>query len=350
MQTTSRIPTPQPDPWKDFFDVYLDLGHALQAEIARDPQMTDTAQQLGEFLHSIRAENDPRSGKCRDIVHEVIKRFRNKSKQILYQEPSYFDNELLLFPSIALDVATLWRERPLYRNGLWQWIEQLYIIGNVCLHPNRKDQFLQAVRQLKQAKNGVPPIAVEGADDGTAPVEEENMDAVVDQMAQMFGMGENPAMKGFMAKMARSLHGKMANAENPMGMLQAVISGDLSALGDLQQEMEKDITAAVESGEVSEADFAKSREGMIQRFGGMDGLMQMAQGMGLQVPGNDPDVAAQYQIQASQAPQAPQASQASQAPRAPAKQQSQRAKQAPKQAAAAVKGNKKPSQAPQKKK
>lgn len=295
-------PSPQPDPWKDFFDVYLDLGHALHAEISRDPQLTELSAQLHTFLQQIRLENNPHSEKCREIVHEVIKRFRNKSKQILFQDSHYFDEELLLFPSIGIDVAHLWRERPLYRNGLWQWIEQLYIIGNVCLHPNRKDQFLQAVRQLKHARNGGPIMQ---APEPNEPAEED-MDGVVDQMAQMFGMADNPAMKGFMTKMAKSLHGKMANAENPMGLLQSIVSGDLSALGDVQQEMEKEITAAVEAGEVSEADFERSRDGMMQQFGGMDGLMQMAQGMGLQVPGQPggQDMAAQYQNQSARPPQA----------------------------------------------
>jgi hypothetical protein len=268
-----------PNPWKDFFEVYLDLGYALHAEIARDPQLAEVSAQLQTFLQKIRDENDPNSEASRTIVHEVIQRFRNKSKQILFQESSYFDEELLLFPSIQLDVAQLWRDRPLYRTGLWQWIEQLYVIGNVCLHPNRKDKFLQAVRELKAAKNGVPPP--QQNEEGPT---EENMDQVVDQMASMFGMDQNPAMKQMMAKMAKSLHGKMANNDNPMAMLQSIVSGDLSSLGDLQQEIETDITASIEKGELSEADFQRSRDGMMQKFGGMDGLMQMAQGMGLQVP------------------------------------------------------------------
>jgi hypothetical protein len=274
-------PRQQPNPWKDFFETYLDLGYALHAEIARDPQLTETSAQLQTFLHKIRDENDPMCESSRTIVHEVIQRFRNKSKQILYQDPSYFDEELFLFPSIQLDVAQLWRERPLYRNGLWQWIEQLYVIGNVCLHPNRKDKFLQAVRELKASRNNaLVPVSQPQEDGG----EEENMDQVVDQMASMFGMDANPAMKQMMSKMAKSLHGKMSSTDNPMEMLQSIVSGDLSSLGDLQQEMETDITNSIQSGQLTEADFQRSRDGMMQKFGGMEGLMQMAQGMGLQVP------------------------------------------------------------------
>lgn len=279
---------PQTDPWKDFFEVYLDLGHAIQAEIARDPLMAVQAAELELFLKQIRHENNPTSTNSKEIVHEVIKRFRGNSRQILLRESKYFDNELFLFPGVSVDVAELWRNRPLYRDGLWQWIEHCYIIGNVCLHPNRKDVFLNAVKQLKATARGQPIVE--------QPQQEENMDSVVDQMAAMFGMDSNPAMKGVMAKMAKKLHGTMSGAENPMALLQSIVSGDLSALGDLEQEIQQDIEKSIEKGELSEADFEKSREGMMQQFGGMEGLMQMAQGMGIQAPntGQPADYAAQY--------------------------------------------------------
>jgi hypothetical protein len=284
----------QPNPWKDFFHAYLDLGYALQSEIARDVEMSDQSAKLLSFLREISeqidcaggAEADPKSttDRCRQIVHEVIARFRNKSKQIIFQDVSFFDEELMLFPSIDLDVAKLWRERPLYRTSLWHHIEQLYIIGNVCLHPNRKDQFLQAVKQLKAQAKPQGQAVDEGVAVAVAPEEEEeeDMDTVVNTMASMFGMDQNPAMKRMMAKMAKSLHGTMSSSENPMAMLQSIVSGDLSALGNLQEEMEKDISASIESGELTEADFAKSRDGMMQKVGGMDKLMQMAQEIGLQ--------------------------------------------------------------------
>lgn len=274
----------QPNPWRDFFGAYLDLGYALQAELARDVSLADKSAQLQGLLQRIRDEQDPAQSEfCRGIVHEVIMRFRNKSKQILLQDSSYFDEQLLLFPTIDLDVAALWRDRPLYRNGLWKWIEQLYVIGNVCLHPNRKDKFLKAVKELKASARGVAtasPEAEEEQEQGP-----QDMDAVIDTMAGMFGMDQNPAMKRMMAKMAKSLHGSMSQAEDPMALVQQLVSGDMSMLGDLQGEMEKDITKSIESGELTEADFVRSREGMMNKFGGMSGLMQMAQGMGIQVPG-----------------------------------------------------------------
>jgi hypothetical protein len=269
---------PQPDPWADFFGVYLDLGYALHGEIQRDPSLTESAQQLEEFLQKVR-EGDPHSEWHRGIVYEVIKRFRGKSKDILFQEPSYFEEELKLFPGIdGIDIAKLWRERPLYRNGLWQWVEQLFVIGNVCLHPNRKHKFLKVVRQLKQMKQGITEAPEE---------EEEDISGVVQGMAEMFGMGDNPAMGELMTDLAKHMHQTMSTSENPMGLLQSMISGDMGCLGDLEQRMQQKIAHKMETGELTEADFERQREGMLQNFGGMEGLMQMANGLGLEVPNGE---------------------------------------------------------------
>lgn len=318
-------PQPQPNPWQDFFNVYLDLGYMLHAEIARDPASKESADALEHFLTGIREDANPRSDKCRAIVHEVIKQFRGKSREIIFQEPSYFDTELHLFPGVdGVDIAALWRSHPLYRNGLWQYIEQLYVIGNVCLHPNRKNDFLQAVRKLKGLRN---PELVQPDDEEEE--EEEDMDAIIENMAGQFGMGDNPAMKQLMGTMARSLHGTMTQSDNPMGLLQSILSGDMSALGGLEAQMTQEIESKLESGELTEADFQQSRDGMMNQFGGMQGLMGMAQGLGLQVPGNEnPDMAAQYATQAGgQAPQQPQPRQAQQTTaQAPKKKKKSRTK------------------------
>lgn len=272
---------PPPDPWADFFGVYLDLGYALHQEFARagDGEGTsEAATQLEAFLQQIRS-GDPHSEWHRNIVHEVIKRFRGKSKEILWQDPSYFDEPLLLFPGVdGIDIAKLWQEHQLYRNALWQWVEQLFVIGNVCLHPNRKDKFLQIVKQLKEMKSGEP------ASMQPEQEEEEDLDGVVQGMAQMFGMGDNPAMMEIMTDLTKHMHTTMTQSANPMELLQSMISGDMSALGDLDQRIQSKIATKLESGELTEEDFERQSQGMMQNFGGMEGLMQMAGGLGLQVP------------------------------------------------------------------
>lgn len=256
----------------------------LHAEMARDAANAEAASNLEHFLTKVREDPDPHSSACRAIVHEVIKQFRGKSREIIFQDARYFDEPLHVFPGVAgVDVAELWRNHPLYRNGLWQYIEQLYVIGNVCLHPNRKNDFLQAVRKLKSLRNNSDAGGAAAAEDEEPP-QEEDMDAVIENMAGMFGMEGNPAMKQLMGTMARNLHGTMSQSANPMGMLQSLLSGDMSVLGGLEEQMTKEIEEKMEAGELSEADFQQTRQGMMQQFGGMEGLMGMAQGLGLQVP------------------------------------------------------------------
>ena len=120
----------QPNPWNDFFQVYLDLVYALHAEINKS--LPNEAKVLEELLQKIRSQDEACTEFNRSIVHDVIKSFKNKSKQILLQDSSYFDDELQLFPSTGIDIAKMWRDHPMFRQSIWQWVEQLYIIGNVC--------------------------------------------------------------------------------------------------------------------------------------------------------------------------------------------------------------------------
>ena len=270
------------NPWSDFFNVYLDLGYALHGHIAA--KSPETAKELDDLLKAIREHSNDEevSDFNRSIVHAVVAQFRGKSRDILYQNPEYFNQPLFLFPAgqgfIDVNVAEVWRQNKLFQQGLWQYIEQLYVIGNVCLHPNRKDKFLKIVRQLKREAN---PAA-------GPPEDEEDIAGVVQGISQMMGLGDNPAMGELMTDLAKQMHQTMSQTDDPMALLQSMMSGDMSALGDMQQSFERKITAKIETGELSEADFQQSREGMAANFGGMEGLMQLASGLGLQAPPQQP--------------------------------------------------------------
>lgn len=263
------------NPWSDFFNVYVELALALRGEL---PQDSPTLTQLDAFLNKVK-QGTSEDQEHKAIVHEVIARFRGKSKAILLQEPEYFNESLLLFPGIdSLDIAQLWIKHPLYRNGLWAWIEQIYIIGNVCLHPNRKDKFLQIVRQIKASKPG-STISAEAPESD----EPENIGEVVDGIANMMGVGDNPVMKEMFGEVAQHMQSIMTSNANPMELIQAMLNGDTSMLGGLEQRMQAKMAQKIQSGELTEADLARQREGMLQNFGGMNGIMQMASGLGLNV-------------------------------------------------------------------
>lgn len=261
------------NPWNDFFVVYIELAEALRDETARDPTSTEIIRDFDLFIVQLKG-GDAQDTWHRDIVHKVIQQFRGKSKAIIFQEPSYFDETLFLFPGVeGIDISKLWHEHPVYRQGLWAWIEQLFIIGNVCLHPNRKDKFLQTVKQLRASKPGATPIEEEE--------EEENLDEVIEGIAGMFGVEQNNPMFGMMSKLAGRMKTTMESTDNPMALLQQMMSGDMSVLGNMQEEFQTEIEQKIASGEMTEEQLQAQRDGMVQNFGGMDGLMQMAGQLGL---------------------------------------------------------------------
>jgi hypothetical protein len=292
----SRTTTGQADPWADFFKLYSEFASSFKDEFSREPELAPIVKGLADVVTKS-VEGTPRDDWHRNTVHEVIKQFRSKSQAILFQEASFFDEPLLLFPEIQeFDVAKLWRERAMFRNGLWHWIEQLYVVGNVCLHPNRKDQFLKAVRQLKATKMGLEI----GEDDEDGP---EDISGVIDGISNMFGVGDNAVMKDMFGELAQTMHQTMKNTANPMDLLQQMLSGDMSALGDLDQRMEQKIAQKIESGEITQEELQRQREGMLQNFGGLEGIAGMASNLGLNTQGMQ--VGKQQQAPPAQAPAPP---------------------------------------------
>lgn len=282
------------NPWKDFFGVYIELAEALRGETARDPTSPpEIIKDFDVFIVRLK-EGDTEDAWHRDIVHKVIDQFRGKSKSIIFQDPSYFDETLYLFPGVeGIDISKLWHEHPVYRQGLWAWIEQLFIIGNVCLHPNRKDKFLQTVKQLRASKPGAIPIVEE---------EEENLDEVIEGIAGMFGVDQSNPMYGMMSKLAGRMKTTMETTDNPMALLQQMMSGDMSVLGNMQEEFQTEIEQKIASGEMTEEQLQAQRDGMVQNFGGMDGLMQMAGQLGLNTGAMQPQPAKAAKIAPKIAP------------------------------------------------
>jgi hypothetical protein len=265
------------NPWDDFFHVYVEFATAVRGESNDQQQVA----KLDELLTHIKNGNS-QDELHKAIVHDVIEKFKGKSQQIIWQDPQYFNEPLQLFYHVDIDIAELWHRHPLYRGGIWGWVEQIYIIGNVCLHPNRKDRFLQAVKELKRSKPGNEQD--EGLIDGDEI--EDNLDGVINGITQMFGMGDNPAMKEMMSEVAQQMHNTMKNTNNPMALIQSMLSGDTSCLGDLEQRMQAKMQQKIQNGEITTEELERQQATLMNQFGGLQGIGRMAQQMGVQLPEN----------------------------------------------------------------
>ena len=270
------------DPWKDFLQFYIELASAIQSEIQ--------SPELEAHLATVMKLNPK---ELRPLVKFVCDQFDGHSKAILFRLPEFFESKSLkIFQSVDFDLSEQWKARPMWRQSIWEWVERLFVIGNVCLHPNRKDKFLQAVRKLKMQQQQ------REVDDSLGhPDEEEDIQGVVDGMAQMFGLPPESPMNEFMSDLAVHMQQKMTQSDNPMALLQSMMNGDMSVLDDVNEKIQAKIEAKIESGELTEEDFQRQQEGMMQNFGGISGLMQMANGLGLQTDG-----AAEQLAQAEQQP------------------------------------------------
>lgn len=266
------------DPWKDFLQFYIELASAIQSEIQ--------SPELQTHLDSVMQLNPK---ELRPLVKFVCDQFDGHSKAILFRLPEFFETQSLkIFQSVDFDLSEQWKARPMWRKSIWEWVERLFVIGNVCLHPNRKDKFLQAVRKLKMQQQQREVDESLGQ-----PDEEEDVEGVVNGMAQMFGLPPDSPMNEFMSDLAIHMQQKMTQSDNPMALLQSMMNGDMSVLDDVNEKIQAKIEAKIESGELTEEDFQRQQEGMMQNFGGISGLMQMASNLGLETDGVEVEQPAQ---------------------------------------------------------
>lgn len=279
--------------WNKFFDIYCELGNTICFELG---DADENKIKFLKFLADLKIV-DKANEQHQTIVNFVVKCFSGKSKQILFQDPAFFTNDLFLFESFNINIAKVWNENENSRIGLWEWIKQLYVVGNICLHPKRKNKFLKVVQQLEKEQMDNNSVGVVdnfvGVEVGGGDVSDgdggDEISKVVQNMTQMFGMEDNPAMSELMTDITKHMHKTMSNCNDPMELLQNMLSGDMSVLGDVQEKMEAKITAKLATGELTEEDFNKQQEGMLANFGGLAGLEQMASGLGLKFGFNEKD-------------------------------------------------------------
>jgi hypothetical protein len=142
-----------------------------------------------------------------------------------------FSDELMCLGGI--DLAGLYNSTD--KTSQWaiqQYLETLYISGNVFLKPHKKKQFLQAVTKIKSKYNKqlIPTIPGEMFND-------QSIQGALGQLQGIFG-GDS----GIMGEMLGDVTGMVGNAlknHDPNQLLQDMLSGDMSKFGDVFKHMDE---------------------------------------------------------------------------------------------------------------
>lgn len=317
------------DPFVDFRGV---LTQFVSETIKQLPPDSEERKNLTKYRFKIDEiyNNNSREDTTLNLVKPVIKSFKSHSKDILFRNGCIFSSPLMMFDN-SVDVARLWRKQsPESRHVMWEFIEQLYVIGNLVVYPNRKEKFLQLVSALKQQQQSIKELesmdepemdkSIHIENDGSNVEGDEETQQALKEINQMFGLTEGDVMTEMVGDIAGQVNNMLKNTENPEQLIQQMMRGDMSMFQGMMQNVGQKLEQKIESGEVDRNALEAQAQSMVGQFqglsqqlgmggmqgmgipnmGGMQGMPQgmppgMPQGMPQGMPPLDPNMMAQFQ-------------------------------------------------------
>ena len=267
-----------------------------------------------------------------NVIKPIVKRLHRHSRDILFRNGCIFGNELKLFDDI-IDVSSVWRKQDSTgKKIIWEYVEQLYVIGNVVVYPERKNKFLQLVRVLKQQQSTISELendcqmpddhveTTEISRDQTSqeavlesPVESESQpeaQQAINDINSAFGLQEGDIMTDMVGDIALQVNDMMQSTDNPQALLSKMMSGDMSMFQNMMEEIGGKIEKKIESGEIDRSALEAQAKSMVGKFQGLTqqmGISEMMQGQGMmsqmmqgqipQMPGQGSQMPVQNQSQ-----------------------------------------------------
>lgn len=249
----------------DFFNSFTDFMTEMQETF---PAFKD---QFEAFEDSI-MQNENKN----EAVNIVLAPFRTFSRDILIHDPEMFLNPLVCLGDV--DLSNLFNNTDVNTQfAIWQYLETLYISGNVYLKPHKKTQFLQTVWKIK-SKYALPNLPAQGVDDDA-------ITQATNQLQGLFG-GNGGVMGDLLGDVAKTV-GNVLKNNDPAAVLQSMMSGDMSAFGNVFDDMDKKYGDRLQKEPVDTGAFMQNATQMLSSVGGAGGAagaggfnpMSMLQGM-----------------------------------------------------------------------
>lgn len=247
------------------------------------------------------------------IVKPLSKELSKHSKNILFRKEELFLEDIVVFPAFEgvaenverIDICKFYRSIPQeQRYGFWEFFEQLYVLGNLITHHSldKRHRFLELVRTLKQSyentlkqppTNQPPPFlnsslpgmsapgtpgvpGVPGAP-GAPDVPGVPYNDALGNINDMFGFGDDHFMKDVVGDIAKQVETMISDTSNPAGILQSVMSGDMSQFEGLMKNVTQTIEQKIENGEISRQQLEQQAQTFVQQMNPSTLMNQMGQ-------------------------------------------------------------------------
>lgn len=168
-------------------------------------------------------------------INTILDHLRKFSREIICHDDRMFNMPLNIVKNV--DLSAMWHSHMLNeenKNIVWNYLENMYITGNIALKPHKGKQFLDVVKNIKEKYGNKLPVEAD-------PEDEENdgasADAVAKATEQLQGVfGSNPVLNNLVKDIASNV-GEKLKGQDQMAMITKLLAGDHSMFGDLLDNM-----------------------------------------------------------------------------------------------------------------
>jgi hypothetical protein len=241
------------------------------------------------------SEQDTPEGVTTNIIRPVVKRLNGHSKDILFKNGCMFGSPLLLFND-SCDISELWRKQSAEgKKVIWDFIEQLYVIGYIVVYPEKKTKFLELVRALKQqnaqsqsASNQQDDTAIEQAPQPRAQqppvpqpqrVENPDMERAISDLNAMLGLQAGGPMSDVMADVALGVDEVMRREADPTVLFQKMLRGDPEVFEGMLQRVGPGLEQKIQSGQIDREELERQAQSMYGKVQGITSQLGLSNPM-----------------------------------------------------------------------
>lgn len=300
------------NPLNDFLNILMSFANGTVSQLESEPDRKEALINYIEGIDAFLREHSSSPEGVQDIIKTVIKpivkKLSKQSKNILYRNACIFAEPLLLFND-QIDVSKIWRKQNKEnREIMWDFIEQLYVIGYIVCYPDKKSKFLQLIKAMKnQSQNGEHTTPANGQDQdepdttvggrptngnkGSLEGTSKETQQAVEQINKMFGIQENDVMNDMIGDIAVHMNGMMNNTsdQEKQDMWKSMMKGDMSMFDGMMNGIGEKVEQKIASGEIDRNELEERAKSMTSKFeeiqqqmGGLMGMMGGQGGQGLQ--------------------------------------------------------------------
>lgn len=272
-QTPQPHSQPQRDPFVDYKELFKSFMENIEWE--HNTSLIEKSTELSDEDY------------VNFIVKPLTKELGKFTRDILFREPQLFVDSKLKFPSFSVvlndenissfDVCEFYNKIPEFaRFGFWEYIEQLYVLGNLIIHhsPEKKHKFLELIKTLKHQKHqeDINKMKEHGPQSQHLN-QDQGYDQAMQNLNSMFGFEEGHPMQAIFGDITKKVESLVNESSNPMELMTDIMSGNMSKFGGVMDELSASVEKRIENGEINKDEFQNQLQTIAQRVSGGGGGM-----------------------------------------------------------------------------